>query len=117
MSGLCYSDLLLDLPKQTKELITNLQQGKLEVQIPQLDVLLQKLDRVSNQISFSIVLLSFSIVLTGLMGSRETGNCSLVYSCPSRIGSPNNYHLTINHILGIGFSHISKSIEKSIESG
>jgi len=73
-----YSDLLLDLPKQTKELITNLQQGKLEVQIPQLDVLLQKLDRVSNQISFSIVLLSFSIVLTGLMVVTALGRQATV---------------------------------------
>lgn len=74
-----YSELLAELPKQTKELMTSLQQGKLEVQIPQTDMLSRKLDRVSNQISFSIVFLSFSILLTGLIVATALGRQAIAF--------------------------------------
>ena len=62
-----YSDLLVSLPKQMKELIRDLLRGRihLEVSVPELDLFLRKLDTISNRISFSIVLLSFSIVMMG----------------------------------------------------
>ncbi|TGE31163.1 AarF/UbiB family protein [Desulfosporosinus sp. Sb-LF] len=64
-----YSDLLVDLPKQMKDLMRDLLRGRihLEVSVPELDIFLRKLDRITNQISFSIVLLSFSIVMMGLI--------------------------------------------------
>lgn len=71
-----YGDLLIDLPKQSKELIRNIQKGRLhiEIGIPELDIFLKKLDRISNQISFSIVLLSFSIVMMGMVIASSLGN-------------------------------------------
>lgn len=70
-----YSDLLVDLPKQMKDLMSNLVRGRVhvEVGVPELDIFLRKLDRITNQISFSIVLLSFSIVMMGLIIASALG--------------------------------------------
>ncbi|MDR3601560.1 MAG: AarF/UbiB family protein [Desulfosporosinus sp.] len=64
-----YSDLLVDLPKQMKDLMRNLIRGRIriEVSVPELDIFLKKLDRITNQISFSIVFLSFSIVMAAII--------------------------------------------------
>ena len=71
-----YSDLLVDLPKQMKDLMRNLVRGRirLEVSVPELDIFLRKLDRITNQISFSIVLLSFSIVMAGIVIASALGH-------------------------------------------
>jgi len=71
-----YSDLLVDLPKQLKDLMGNLVKGRirLEVSVPELDIFLRKLDRITNQISFSIVLLAFSIVMAGVVIASALGN-------------------------------------------
>ncbi|HEY8910848.1 MAG TPA: AarF/UbiB family protein [Desulfosporosinus sp.] len=70
-----YGDLLVDLPKQMKDLMKDLVRGRvrLEVSVPELDIFLRKLDRITNQISFSIVLLSFSIVMMGLIIASALG--------------------------------------------
>ena len=64
-----YGDLLVNLPKQMNDLMRDLLRGRIhiEVSVPELDSFLRKLDRISNRISFSIVLLSFSIVMMGLI--------------------------------------------------
>lgn len=71
-----YSDLLVDLPKQMKDLMGNLIRGKmrLEVSVPEFDIFLRKLDRITNQLSFSIVLLSFSIVMAGIIIASALGH-------------------------------------------
>jgi len=71
-----YSDLLVDLPKQMKDLMRNLRRGRirLEVSVPELDIFLRKLDRITNQISFSLVLLSFSIVMAGIVIASALGH-------------------------------------------
>lgn len=70
-----YSDLLVELPKQLKDLMRDMLRGRirLEVSVPELDIFLRKLDRITNQISFSIVLLSFSIVMGGLIIASSLG--------------------------------------------
>jgi len=70
-----YGDLLVDLPKQMKDLMRNLVRGRIriEVSVPELDIFLRKLDRITNQISFSIVLLSFSIVMAGIIVASALG--------------------------------------------
>lgn len=70
-----YGELLVDLPKQMKLLMRDVLRGRihLDVGVPELDVFLRKLDRISNQISFSIVLLSFSIVMMGLIIASALG--------------------------------------------
>ncbi len=75
-----YSDLLVDLPKQLKDLMRTLMTGKirLEVSVPELDIFLRKLDRITNQLSFSIVLLSFSIVMAGIIIASALGQQPLL---------------------------------------
>lgn len=64
-----YGDVLFDLPKQLKGLLNNIRRGEVNVQvrISEAEVFLRKLDRMSNQLSLSLVLLSFSIVMMGLI--------------------------------------------------
>ncbi len=75
-----YSDIMVDLPKQLKGLMQTLIRGKirLEVSVPELDIFLRKLDRITNQISFSIVLLSFSIVMAGMIIASALGQQPLL---------------------------------------
>lgn len=76
-----YSDLLVDLPKQLKDLIGNLVRGRIriEVSVPELDIFLRKMDRVTNQLSFSIVLLSFSIVMAGIIIASALGRQPIMF--------------------------------------
>lgn len=76
-----YSDLLVDLPKQMKDLIRNLVRGRIriEVSVPELDIFLRKLDRITNQLSFSIVLLSFSIVMAGIIIASALGQQPIMF--------------------------------------
>ena len=71
-----YGDLLVDLPKQLKDLMRDMVRGRvrLEVSVPELDIFLKKLDRITNQLSFSIILLSFSIVMAGLIIASSLGS-------------------------------------------
>lgn len=70
-----YGELLVELPKQLKELARNIRRGelKLQVRLPDADIFLTKLDRMSNKISFSLVLLSFSIIMMGLIIASAQG--------------------------------------------
>ncbi|SHI85614.1 ABC1 kinase family protein [Desulfosporosinus lacus] len=76
-----YGDLLVDLPKQMKDLMGNLVRGRIriEVSVPELDIFLRKLDRITNQISFSIVLLSFSIVMAGIIVASALGQQPIMF--------------------------------------
>ncbi|MUG67570.1 MULTISPECIES: ABC1 kinase family protein [Paenibacillus] len=60
---------LLDLPGQARQLSAMISKGKLrvEISVPELQSLMHKLDRISNRLSFSIVLLAFSIIMVGLI--------------------------------------------------
>lgn len=76
-----YTELLLNLPKQAKEIFNSIQRGKIRVEIylPELATFIRKLDRISNQLSFSILLLSFSIIMAGLVVASSLGNAPLVF--------------------------------------
>ncbi|SHF59154.1 2-octaprenylphenol hydroxylase [Desulforamulus putei DSM 12395] len=70
-----YVEVFLDVPKLLKEMTHNLKDGniRVEVRIPELGLILKKLDRISNQLSFSIVLLSFSILMMGIIIASALG--------------------------------------------
>lgn len=76
-----YSKLIIDLPRQLQDLLRILQRGraKIEITIPELENFLRKLDRISNQISFSLILLSFSIIMCGLVIASALGREPLVF--------------------------------------
>jgi Predicted unusual protein kinase len=70
-----YVDILLDLPKLIKEISHDLKDGnmRVEVRVPEISLILKKLDRISNQLSFSIVMLSFSILMMGIIIASALG--------------------------------------------
>lgn len=79
-----YSDLVFQFPNHLKEIFTLIKKGRLEISIPEFDLLLRKLDRISNRISFSIVLLSFSIIMTGIIiGSSQIRQASMLWNIPA----------------------------------
>lgn len=71
-----YGEILVDLPKQLKALLRIWTQGKsrFDVNMLEFDVYLKKMDRVTNQISFSIGLLSFSIIMAALIVASALGH-------------------------------------------
>lgn len=76
-----YTNLFIELPRQLKALMQMLQRGRtrVEIAIPELENFLRKLDRISNQISFSIILLSFSIIMSGLVVASALGRQPLIF--------------------------------------
>lgn len=70
-----YLEILLDLPKIINEMTHNLKEGniRVEVRISEIGLVLKKLDRISNQLSFSMVLLSFSILMMGIIIASALG--------------------------------------------
>lgn len=80
-----YIELLTDVPLRLKDLTTLARKGKfkLEISIPELDRFMSKLDRVSNRLSFSVVLLAFSMIMVGLMiGSSVSTNSVFLWRFP-----------------------------------
>lgn len=83
--------LLSDVPKQLSSLTSTIQNGKLrmEIDVPELRNFLKRLDKISNRLAFSIILLSFSILMVGLIiGSAISGESSLLWNFPAiEVGS------------------------------
>jgi ubiquinone biosynthesis protein len=73
------SDLAVDLPQLLQELVEQTRRGAFEfnLKLPELDQLLQRLDRISNRLSFSLILLSFSIFMAGWMVASSLTNPKL----------------------------------------
>lgn len=63
------SDLFADLPKSLNQLVNQLRRGKLDLRlhVSDRDVILRKLDRMSNRLSLSLMLLAVSIFGAGLL--------------------------------------------------
>lgn len=81
-----FEEVVTDLPKQIHQFASIAKKGNIpiEVDIPKVDMILTKLDRVSNRLSFSIVLLAFSIIMVGLIvGSAISGQASLLWNIPA----------------------------------
>ncbi len=81
-----YGEMLSTLPKHMHEMASVIKKGKLhmEITIPELGMTIKKLERISNRLSFSIVLLSFSIITTGLIiGSALTRQSTLLWNVPA----------------------------------
>ena len=92
-----WSDLLDNLqviskiPKNVKDITDAVQQGKLhfEMSITEMKDFMQRMDRISNRLAFSIILLSFSILMVGLIiGTSIIGQKNLLWEFPAvEIGS------------------------------
>lgn len=78
-------DVLADLPKDLKDITTTVKKGKLrfDINVTDLPAFLKRLDRISNRLSFSIILLSFSILMVGLIiGASIAGQTTLLWRMP-----------------------------------
>lgn len=74
-----YGDILNDLPKQVKEMAAIMSKGRIKIDLtsPEIDSFVKKLNRISNRISFSMILLSISTLLTGvIIGTSISGQTS-----------------------------------------
>ncbi|MDQ0270606.1 ABC1 kinase family protein [Cytobacillus purgationiresistens] len=81
-----YWGIFADTPKNIKEIIALIKKGKvpLELNLPDSEKFLTRIDRISNRLAFSIVLLSFSIIMVGLIvGSAMGRQSSLLWNIPA----------------------------------
>ncbi|OEF96059.1 ABC1 kinase family protein [Desulfuribacillus alkaliarsenatis] len=81
-----YSEILLDIPRLTKDLLQKTKEGKtnIEITVPKLDLFLRKLDTISNRLSFAIIMLSFSIIMVGLIvGSSLNRHQTVLWDVPA----------------------------------
>lgn len=78
-------ETLRELPKDIQKTTKTIQKGRLKFNLNVEDApsFLQRLDRISNRLSFSIILLSFSILMVGLIiGSAIAGESNLLFKLP-----------------------------------
>lgn len=78
-------EIISHLPKDLKAIATTVRKGKLQldINVQQVQIFLHRLDRISNRLSFSIILLSFSILMVGLIvGSAIAGQRNLLWDFP-----------------------------------
>jgi ubiquinone biosynthesis protein len=81
-----FGDMLTSFPRQLQEVLDVVKNGRtrIEINVPELDIFLRKLDRISNRLSFSIVMLAFSIIMMGLIiGSSLSRQPSLLWNVPA----------------------------------
>lgn len=78
-------ELLKDLPADFKQISTIIKKGKLqfEMNVKELHAFQKRLDKISNRLSFSIILLSFSILMASLIiGAAISGHTTLIWRLP-----------------------------------
>lgn len=78
-------EIIRDLPKDLKEIATTVKRGRLrfDINVKELQTFLQRLDKISNRLSFSIILLSFSILMVGLIiGTAIADKTALLFRLP-----------------------------------
>ncbi|QTD40069.1 AarF/ABC1/UbiB kinase family protein [Sporosarcina sp. Te-1] len=77
--------ILTHLPKDLKDITRTIKKGKLQldINVKQTHTFLNRLDQISNRLSFSIILLSFSILMVGvIIGSAIAGERNLLWDLP-----------------------------------
>lgn len=80
-----FTELFAGLPGNFKELSTVVNRGRLrlDVSIPEMEFFLRNQDRMSNRLSFSIILLAFSIIMGSIIVSMSlVGQASLLWRIP-----------------------------------
>lgn len=79
------AEVLSQMPKSVKEFAKSVQNGNLQVKIsvPELQFFLHRLDKISNRLALSIILLAFSILMVGLIiGSAIANQANLLLKIP-----------------------------------
>ncbi|MCL6548057.1 MAG: ABC transporter, partial [Alicyclobacillus sp.] len=79
------TEFLVDFPRQLRFLVQEVSRGRVRVQLemPELTHVLHNLDRISNRLSFSLMLLAMSIFVAGLMiASSLAKNPAFLWNVP-----------------------------------
>src|SRR5699024_8070509 len=77
--------IISELPRDLKDISTAMKRGKLQfdINIFEIQYILNKLDRIANRISFSVILLAFSILMMGLItGASIVGETTVLWRLP-----------------------------------
>src|SRR5690625_1731924 len=78
-------ETLRELPKDIHDTTKTINKGRLKfnVNVEDASSFLQRLDRISNRLSFSIILLAFSILMVGLIvGASIAGESNVLFKLP-----------------------------------
>jgi len=78
-------DTIRKLPKDVQQTVNAVKRGRLRMNlnIEEASSFLKRLDKISNRLSFSIILLSFSILMVGLIiGASISGQSNLLFRLP-----------------------------------
>lgn len=78
-------EIIRELPKSFKEMTRTIKNGKvrLDINISDAQTFLKRLDRITNQLSLSIILLAFSILMVGLIiGLSIAGQTTMLWRLP-----------------------------------
>ncbi|WP_423406978.1 ABC1 kinase family protein [Heyndrickxia sp. MSNUG] len=80
-----FTDTLTNIPKKMEDVLDQTSKGdlKFEISLSEINRILHKFDRISNQVSFSLTLLAFSIVVLGLIVGATFGNNTMLTSVPA----------------------------------
>ncbi|WP_335431034.1 ABC1 kinase family protein [Bacillus sp. JJ1609] len=79
------TDTITSIPKKVEDVLDQTSKGdlKFEISLSEINRILHKFDRISNQVSFSLTLLAFSIVVLGLIVGATFGNNTMLTSVPA----------------------------------
>lgn len=79
------TDTVTNIPKKVEDVLDQASKGdlKFEISLVEINRILHKFDRISNQVSFSLTLLAFSIVVLGLIVGATFGNNTVLTSVPA----------------------------------
>ncbi|WP_079509300.1 ABC1 kinase family protein [Mesobacillus jeotgali] len=79
------SETITNIPSQVENVLDQASKGdlKFEISLSEINRILHKFDRISNQVSFSLTLLAFSIVVLGLIVGATFGNNTVLTSVPA----------------------------------
>ncbi|MGA9227188.1 MAG: AarF/UbiB family protein [Mesobacillus sp.] len=79
------TDTITNIPKKVEDVLDQTSKGdlKFEISLSEINRILHKFDRISNQVSFSLTLLAFSIVVLGLIVGATFGNNTMLTSVPA----------------------------------
>ncbi|MFD1360106.1 ABC1 kinase family protein [Lentibacillus salinarum] len=78
-------DILTDLPKDMKQIMSVVKKGRvgLDINVRHINDVMRRLDRISNRIAFSILMLAFSIIMSGLIiGLAVVGQNTIIWELP-----------------------------------
>lgn len=79
------TDTITNIPNKVDTVLDQASKGdlKFEISLTEINRILNKFDRISNQVSFSLTLLAFSIVVLGLIVGATFGNNTILTSVPA----------------------------------